>query len=136
MKHKIVCWPASSHPEKMTANCLSAFFLKNFLPSKVIFIRTTCIKFFISNFGRRNISFTIELQTCSTTIMPIFILINLNLIIVLLDCYTYLQNISYFLNIYAVITCFCYVLIILLYYNIIRFSHFFQMCSKSFQINF
>ena len=31
----------------------------------------------------------------------------------------------------AVITCFCYVLIILLDHKKVRFSHLFQMCSKS-----
>ena len=36
----------------------------------------------------------------------------------------------------AVFTCFCYVLMISLDHKKVRFSHFFQMCSKSFQINF
>ena len=37
---------------------------------------------------------------------------------------------------YAVITCYCYVLMISLEYKKVRFSHLLQMCSKSFQINF
>ena len=38
--------------------------------------------------------------------------------------------------IFAVITCFCYVVMISLDHKKVRFSHFFQMCSKLFQINF
>ena len=39
-------------------------------------------------------------------------------------------------KIFRVITCFCYVLMISLDYKKVIFSHFFQMCSKLFQINF
>ena len=47
-----------------------------------------------------------------------------------------LDNELYTYLLFAVITCFCYIQIILLDHKKVRFSHLFQMCSKSFQINF
>ena len=57
--------------------------------------------------------------------------------------YRILQKLNWTIRIFyspnwtiGVITCFCYILMISLDHKKVRFSHFFQMCSKSFQINF